>query len=52
MVALGIGLPLDGIHSLRMDNASMTVLDFYEERAVLRHFNDTAHLLNLPACHR
>lgn len=52
LVALGIGLPLSRIHSLRMDNASMTVVDFYEERAVLRQFNDTAHLLDAAAWRR
>lgn len=45
MVALSIGLPLSRIHSLRMDNASMSIIDFYEDRAVLRLFNDTTHLM-------
>lgn len=45
MVALSIGLPLSRIHSLRMDNASMSIIDFYDDRAVLRLFNDTTHLM-------
>ncbi|MGI6151844.1 MAG: histidine phosphatase family protein [Christensenellales bacterium] len=45
MVALSIGLPLSRIHSLRMDNASMSIIDFYQDRAVLRLFNDTTHLM-------
>lgn len=45
MVALSIGLPLSRIHSIRMDNASMSIIDFYEDRAVLRLLNDTTHLM-------
>lgn len=44
IVARSIGLPLENIHSLRIDNASLTVIDFYPDRPVLRLMNDTVHL--------
>ncbi len=45
MVALSIGLPLQNLHSLRIDNVSMSMIDFYDDKAVLRLFNDTTHLM-------
>ena len=45
MVASAIGLPLQNLHSLRMDNVSMSMIDFYEDKSVLRLFNDTTHLM-------
>lgn len=45
LIALSIGLPLQNLHSLRMDNVSMSMIDFYEDKAVLRLFNDTTHLM-------
>lgn len=45
LVALSVGFPIEKLHSLRMDNASMSVIDCYRERNVLRLLNDTSHLL-------
>lgn len=44
IVARSIGLSIGNIHSLRIDNASLTVIDFYSDRQVLRLMNDTVHL--------
>ena len=44
LVAISIGLPVENIHSLRMDNASLTIIDFYPDRPIMRLFNDTTHL--------
>jgi hypothetical protein len=35
---------LSEIWKLRLDNASLTVVEVYEEGGVLSLFNDTAHL--------
>jgi len=52
MTALCLGLPLARIHSLRLDNASVTIFDYYQDRSVLRSFNDTNHLMEDPAWRR
>lgn len=52
MTALCLGLPLSRIHSLRLDNASITIFDYYQDRNVLRSFNDTNHLMEDPSWRR
>ena len=52
MTALCVGLPFSKVHSLRMDNASVTMLDYYQDRNVLRTFNDTNHLMEEQAWQR
>lgn len=44
LIARTIGLPLQNLHALRVDNVSMSILDFYQDRSVLRLCNDTTHL--------
>ncbi len=44
LIADGIALPLEQMHSLHIDNASMNMLEYYSERCVLRLLNDISHL--------
>ncbi len=44
IAALCLGLPLNKLHNVRVDNASLTVVDFYAGRSVVRVLNDTSHL--------
>lgn len=43
MVSL-LGMPLEGNWSFVFGNCGLTMVDTYEDNAVLRHFNDTSHL--------
>ena len=49
MVSL-LGMPLEGNWSFVFGNCSLTMVDTFEDNAVLRLFNDTSHL-NGPALH-
>ncbi len=44
IAALCLGVPLDKLHNIRIDNVSFTVIDFYGGRTVVRVLNDTSHL--------
>jgi Fructose-2,6-bisphosphatase len=44
MIAASMGLPFDRIHSLRLENASMSIADWNKERNVLCLMNDVSHL--------
>ncbi|MBI4495758.1 MAG: histidine phosphatase family protein [Deltaproteobacteria bacterium] len=43
-----LDLPLKNIRRLRQDAAAKNVIDFLERGAVLRSWNDTCHLADLP----
>jgi len=47
VVSAVLDLPLDRIWRLSMDNASVTIIRFYDGRPVLKVFNDTCHLDDL-----
>lgn len=44
IAALCLGVPMEKIHNIRIDNVSLTIIDFYSGRAVVRVLNDTSHL--------
>ena len=44
IAALCLGVPLDKLHNIRIDNVSLTIIDFYSGRSVVRVLNDTSHL--------
>lgn len=44
VVGTALGLPMEAWRKLRMDNASLTILEVYEDGGVLSLFNDTVHL--------
>jgi alpha-ribazole phosphatase len=46
IAALCLGVPMDKLHSIRIDNVSLTMIDFYTGRSVMRVLNDTSHLPN------
>ena len=49
MVAL-LGMPLEGNWSFVFGNCGLTIIDTFEDNAVLRQFNDSSHL-NGPVHH-
>lgn len=44
IAALCLGVPMEKLHNIRVDNVSLTIIDFYAGRAVVRVLNDTSHL--------
>jgi broad specificity phosphatase PhoE len=44
MIARYIGLPLEQPFFMSVDNTSISVVDFYNRRAILRSYNDSGHL--------
>jgi alpha-ribazole phosphatase/probable phosphoglycerate mutase len=44
MVGLALGLPMQEWRKLRLDNASLSIVELYDDGGVLSLFNDTAHL--------
>lgn len=44
IIASAIALPLSNIHAIRLDNASMSMVDWRQEQKVLRLMNDISHL--------
>lgn len=50
MIAQAIGLPIKNMHSIRLDNASISIIEYYESRPVLRVMNDTSHLREGGLC--
>ncbi len=44
IAALCLGVPMNKLHNIRIDNVSLTIIDFYAGRSVVRVLNDTSHL--------
>jgi alpha-ribazole phosphatase len=47
LVCLMLGMGVEGWWHLRLDNASLSIIDNYKEGAILSLFNDTSHLNSL-----
>lgn len=44
IAALSLGVPMEKLHNIRIDNVSLTIIDTYGGRSVMRVLNDTSHL--------
>lgn len=44
IASMCLGVPPEKLHNIRIDNVSLSVIDFYEGRSVVRVLNDTSHL--------
>lgn len=47
ILADALGVSLERIHSIRSDNLSLNIIDYYPEKPVVRVMNDVSHLKGL-----